>query len=161
MFSLRGLRLYFPELEPWVVWSASIPHHSSGFICGRMWGRRVCQWSDCLPRSSHTPPVSVPPQQRESSPPQLPVSTPPTGLDECLFFYLLGIGLPCGSIFSQFWLCEEAQCVYLRRHLGSPVCWVLTAGRTSARQRGGRRGLRGGSSQVSLWCLGHTCIFDS
>ena len=34
-------------------------------------------------------------------------------------FYLLGVGLPCPSIFCQFWLCEEAQCVYLRRHLGS------------------------------------------
>ena len=39
----------------------------------------------------------------------------------CLFlFYLLGVGLPCHWIFCQFWLCEEAQCVYLRRHLGSP-----------------------------------------
>ena len=35
-------------------------------------------------------------------------------------FYLLGVGPPCCSIFCQFWLCEEAQCVYLRRHLGSP-----------------------------------------
>ena len=43
------------------------------FICARMWGHRVCQWSDCLPRSSHTPPVSVPPRPRESSPPLLPV----------------------------------------------------------------------------------------
>ena len=34
-------------------------------------------------------------------------------------FYLLGVGLPCPSIFCQFWLCEEVQCVYLRRHLGS------------------------------------------
>ena len=34
-------------------------------------------------------------------------------------FYFLGVGLPCRSIFCQFWLCEEAQCVYLRRHLGS------------------------------------------
>ena len=46
--------------------------------------------------------------------------TPPTGLDEYFFSYLLGVGLPCLSIFCQFWLCEEAQCVYLRRHLGSP-----------------------------------------
>ena len=39
----------------------------------------------------------------------------------CMFlFYLLGVGLPCRSIFCQFWLCEEAQCVYLHRHLGSP-----------------------------------------
>ena len=38
----------------------------------------------------------------------------------CMFlFYLLGVGLPCHSIFCEFWLCEEAQCVYLRRHLGS------------------------------------------
>ena len=34
--------------------------------------------------------------------------------------YFLGVGLPCCWIFCQFWLCEEAQCVYLRRHLGSP-----------------------------------------
>ena len=32
-------------------------------------------------------------------------------------FYLLGVGLPCRSIFCQFWLYEEAQCVYLRCHL--------------------------------------------
>ena len=37
-----------------------------------MRGCRVCQWSDCLPRSSHTPPVSVPPRPRESSLPLLP-----------------------------------------------------------------------------------------
>ena len=35
--------------------------------------------------------------------------------------YFLGVGPPCRSIFCQFWLCEEAQCVYLRRHLGSPI----------------------------------------
>ena len=34
-------------------------------------------------------------------------------------FYLLGVGLPCRSIFCQFWLWEEALCVYLCRHLGS------------------------------------------
>ena len=34
-------------------------------------------------------------------------------------FYFLGVGLPCRLIFCQFWLCEEAQCVYLRSHLGS------------------------------------------
>ena len=38
----------------------------------------------------------------------------------CMFiFYFLGVGLPCRSIFCQFWLCKEAQCVYLRCHLGS------------------------------------------
>ena len=50
----------------------------------------------------------------------VPVSAPPTGLDVCFFFiYLVSDFLP-RLIFCQFWLCEEAQCVYLRRHLGSP-----------------------------------------
>ena len=48
------------------------PRRSSRFICAQMWGHRACQWSDCLPRSSHTPPVSVPPQPRVSSPPRCP-----------------------------------------------------------------------------------------
>ena len=67
-------------------------HHSESGPLGlsvRMWGHRVCQWSDCLPRSSHTLPILVPPRQRESCPPRLPVSAPPTGLDECLFFISL------------------------------------------------------------------------
>ena len=34
-------------------------------------------------------------------------------------FYFLGVGRPCRLILCQFWLCEEAQCVYLRRHFGS------------------------------------------
>ena len=34
-------------------------------------------------------------------------------------FYFLGVGPPCRSILCQFWLCEEVQCVYLRRNLGS------------------------------------------
>ena len=50
---------------------------------------------------------------------RLPFSTPPTGLDECFFFISLVVGLPFHSIFCQFWLCEEAQCVYLCLHLGS------------------------------------------
>ena len=41
-------------------------------------------------------------------------------------FYFLGVGLPCRLIFCQFWLCEEAQCVYLRRHLGSLYFIFLT-----------------------------------
>ena len=41
-------------------------------------------------------------------------------------FYFLGVGLPCRSILCQFWLCEEAQCVYLRRHLGSPAGVLLS-----------------------------------
>ena len=44
----------------------------------------------------------------------------------CMFlFYLLGVGLPCRWIFCQFWLCEEAQCVYLSRHLDSPPSGIF------------------------------------
>ena len=61
------------------------------------------------------------------------------GLDECFFFISLVVGLPCGFDFlsvlvvfvlklllSFFWLCKEAQCVYLCLHLGrkSPL-WFL------------------------------------
>ena len=61
---------------------------------------------------------------------QLPVSTPPTGLDEC-FFFISWVVRPRSSIFCQFWLFfvfklllsffwlfEEVQCVYLCLHLG-------------------------------------------
>ena len=68
----------------------------------------------------------------------LPISTPPTGLGECFFFIFLVVGLPYNSIFSQFWLffvctlllsffwlCEEAQCVYLCPHLGQKKRYFL------------------------------------
>ena len=73
----------------------------------------------------------VPPCCHESYLSWLPVSTPPTGLDECFFFITEVVGLPRGSIFCQFWLffvfklllsffwlCEEVQRVYLHLHLG-------------------------------------------
>ena len=54
-------------------------------LSARMWGRRVCSWSDCLPRSSHTPPVSVLPQPRVSSPPWCP--SPPLLLVEMNVYF--------------------------------------------------------------------------
>ena len=81
--------------------------------------------------SFHNPPLWVWPRCHGSFTPQLPVSALPTGLDECLSFISLVVGLPCSSVFCQFllfsvfklllslfWLCEEAQCVYLHLHLG-------------------------------------------
>ena len=62
---------------------------------------------------------------------RLPVSAPSIGMDECFFFISLVVRLPYSSIFCQFWLvfvvklllsffwlCKEAQCVYLCLHLG-------------------------------------------
>ena len=40
----------------------------------------------------------------ESSPPQLPISAPPTCLDEYFFFHSLVVRFPYRSIFCQFWL---------------------------------------------------------
>ena len=64
VFSLRGLRLYFPALEPWVAKSVSLPLYSSWFICTQMWDRRVHQ----------PPPLGIhqPPFGHESSPPSFP-----------------------------------------------------------------------------------------
>ena len=66
------------------------------------------------------------------------LSTPPTRLDECFFFISLVVGLPYRSIFCQFWLffvlklllsffwlCEEAQCIYLHLHLGRKLTLVF------------------------------------
>ena len=71
------------------------------------------------------------PPCRTSSPPQLPVSTPPSGLDECCCFNSLVVRISIrfdflavvcflflNLLLSFFWLYEEAQCIYLRLHLG-------------------------------------------
>ena len=106
-----------------------------------------CQPAAALPSPPHNLPprwVRPPWPCRVSSPPWLPVSAPPTGLGECFFFISLVVGLPYSSIFCQFclffvfklllsffWLCEEAQCVYLCLHLGrkseSLFSWFLNA----------------------------------
>ena len=120
-------------LDPWVAWSVSLPS-SCPFISTQMWDCEVGQPlprqpAAALPTPLHNPPphwVCQSPSCCKSSPPRLSISAPPTGLDECFFFISLVVGLPCSSIFCQFWmffvfklllsfwLCEEAQCVYLR-----------------------------------------------
>ena len=141
VFPLRSLRLYFPcagalgcavHLAP--------PPFLLVYLCTNV-GPRDLPATTLLgllaaawPAPFHNLPprwVCQPPPCRASSPPWLPVSAPPTGLDECVFFISLVVGLPYSSIFCQlrlffvfkfllsfFWLCEEAQCVYLCLHLG-------------------------------------------
>ena len=94
-FQSELLRLYFPELEPWVVRSVSLPSWSSRFICTGMWD---CPLHNLLP---HWYDSAALPQVLSA---RLPVSAPPTGLDECFFFNSLIVGLPYGSIFCEFWL---------------------------------------------------------
>ena len=88
VFQCEVLRFYFPGLESWVAWSVSLPSCSSWFIHRRMWDHPFLQ----------------PPPCHESSPPQLPILTPPTGLAEWFFFNSLVVRFPYSSIFWQFWL---------------------------------------------------------
>ena len=129
MFSIRGLRLYFPELEPWIV--QSVTWSTSCCLTGQL------QLCSPAPQSGTSlgPPATAPPRVLSA---WLPVSTPPTSLGECFFFISLVVGLPCSLIFCQFWLffvfklllsffwlCEEAQCVYLRLHLGFLILYFF------------------------------------
>ena len=124
VFSIRGLRLYFPSWNPelrGLFYNPAIPPVLSVCECGPS-GSASCS----LPAPLHNPPPHWVHQLHRA-----PVSAPPTGLDECFFFISLVVRLPYSSIFCQFWLffvfklllsffwlCEEAQCVYLCLHLG-------------------------------------------
>ena len=117
-FNQRSLRLYFPALEPWVTQSASFHVVGPGLsVCeygasGSASGQTACPVRPtlCQSRSRHGHVSPLRPGARLC----------PSYQSGCMFlFYLLGVGLPCHSIFCQFWLCKEAQCVYLCHHLGS------------------------------------------
>ena len=140
VFSIRGLRLYFPMLEPWVVCSVcspAIPPSLSMWACGaagsashHLVGSASYSLACPIPQSATTwlGPLAATLLQVLAA--WLPISAPRTGLDECLFFMSLVVRLPHSLIFCQFWLffvfkllsffwlCEEAQCVYLQLHLG-------------------------------------------
>ena len=105
---------YPPLCQPVLHHSESGPLGLSVRECGTGRGLLVVRLpASFVPHSSNLGPTTA---TRVLSAP-VPVSAPPTGLYEC--FYFLGVGLPCRSIFRQFWLCEEVQCVYLPLHLGS------------------------------------------
>ena len=152
-FSIRGLRLYFPRTGAPGYAFCFAPRRLSWFICARMWGRGVlpaglpapfsATLSPALSAYLHECGATGPASGQTACPfhPTLRQSRSRHGhasplhpgarlrlsyRSGCLFlFYLLGVGLPCHSIFYQFWLCEEAQCVYLRRHLGSLIFYIF------------------------------------
>ena len=100
-----------------------------GLPATTLWGLLPAAW----PAPFHNPPphwVRQPPPCCESSPPRLPISAPPTGLDECFFFISLVVGLPYSLIFCQFWLvlflnccCPSFGCA--RRHSVSTYTSIL------------------------------------
>ena len=115
------------------------PRHSSRLIYVQMWGHRVCQPPPCgvcqlqsdllcstirhLTGSTSRRLGTSPLRPGCPSPPLLPVWMNVSSLSPWL-------SDPCSSIFCQFWLffvfkllsffwlCKEAQCVYLCPHLG-------------------------------------------
>ena len=95
-FQSEFLRLYFPELEPWVAQPVSLLSCSSQFSYTEMLDHLLSL------------PLPLPVHQLlsycESSTPQQPISTCPTSVDECFFFNLLIVRLSYSLIFWQFWL---------------------------------------------------------
>ena len=111
----EDFKLYFCILHPWVVRSISLHICSFWFICTRMWEHPVFQLRPCHKSS----PPGCP------SLPLLPVwmnvsSLTPWLLDfhEVQFSVNSGCFLYSNLLLSFFWLCEEAQCVYVHVHLG-------------------------------------------
>ena len=115
------LRLYFPTLESWVAQSVSFPQFLLAYLHANVGALG-------LPATTLPNQVLQPLPCHKSSPPQLPISAPPTSLDGCFFFNFLIVGLTYSLIFclfcflflnllSFFWLCEEVQCIYLCLHL--------------------------------------------
>ena len=96
----------------------------TGFYCQRFCGFISPHWNPGLQSQSRSPvvppglsackcgtghqpppcPIFQPLSRQEIAPPWLPISTPPTHLDECFFFNSLVVGLPYSLIFWQFWL---------------------------------------------------------
>ena len=144
-FSIRGLRLYFPELKPWVTrgllrsppfvlvylcasvgsqgcYPAALPAPLSATLSPALWVY-LCKRGAAGSASARTA-CPVRPTLHQSwsrhglvSPLHPAARLHPSYRSGWMFlFYLLGVGLPCRSIFCQFWLCEEAQWVYLHRH---------------------------------------------
>ena len=87
-FSIRGLRLYFPALEPWVARSALLPAVCPVYLCANvgLQGLLVVRLpAPFIPHSASLGPAMA---TRVLSAP-VPVSAPPTSLYECLFFISL------------------------------------------------------------------------
>ena len=134
---LNPHRCFHSEVSGCISWSWSpglcsllhsptVPPGLSMHECGAA-GSASCSLACPAPQSatSFSPPAATLLQVLSAQ-----VCAPPTGLDECFFFISLVVGLPYSSIFCQFWLffvfklllsffwlCEEAQYVYLCLHL--------------------------------------------
>ena len=83
-----------------------------------LWGLLAAAW----PTLFYNPPphwVRQPQPFCESSRLRLPISAPPTRMDECFFFISLVVGLSYSLIFCQFWLFIVVLLLVVR---GGAVC---------------------------------------
>ena len=123
------LRLYFPTLEPLVVWSVLFPSFSSQFTSMQMWD---CPPPIPLPWSSSCHLAASPFHTSCPFPPLLPVwmnvsSLTPwywTSIQFNLLVFLV-MFLFLSLLLSFFWLCKKAKCVYLHLHRGWESAYVL------------------------------------
>ena len=146
--SIRGLRLYFPELEPWVARSALLPAVCPIYLCANVGPQGLLPTTLPAPFSATLSPalsvylcVNVGPQGLlvvRLPAPFLPhsaslspatatrvLSAPPTSLDECLFFISL-VSVPLAIRFSV-----SSGCA--RRHSVSTYAAILVpTGSTSS-----------------------------
>ena len=122
----QRFEVLLPCLKLWVIQSVLLPSCSSQFICTWMWDHPV-----------HNPPphqvLQLPPCCSSSLPscPSLPL--PPVWMNVSSLtlwlsdFHRVWFSVSSGFLFlnllSFFWLCEEAQCVYLCLHLGQKSHW--------------------------------------
>ena len=119
---------WFEALFPSPHWNSGLLHLSPGPPAAA--SLASCSFAHSAPQSATSlgPPAATLLQVLSA---QLPISAPPTSLDDCFFFISLVVGLPYSLIFCQFWLffvfklllsffwlCKEAQCIYLHLHLG-------------------------------------------
>ena len=104
-FSIRGLRVYFPELEPWVAQSASLPAVRPVYLCANVGPRGLLVLGLPAPIVSLGPATAT----RFLSTP-VPISAPPTGLNECLFFISL-VSVPLAFRFSVSSGCARRRSV--------------------------------------------------
>ena len=82
VFSISGLKLYFPELEPWVTRSAWLPHCSSPLSVCECGAAGSASWSLACPVPQSTTSLGPPaPALWWVLSTRLPVSAPPTHLD--------------------------------------------------------------------------------
>ena len=126
-FSIRGLRLYFPVPEPWVMRSASLPAVCPVYLCASVgtWGATHCSACPVLHHSESGPlslsvlecgasgsssgrtacPICPTLRQSRSrhghvSPLRPGARLHPSYRSGCMFLlYLLRVGLPCHLIF--------------------------------------------------------------